>query len=355
MFKKILGTTLICIFFLMYGAESCLEAAVNDNNHKLTIVFFINELKISDLEGQGLPNMKKLQESGVSYQHISTSVSSPKEGLFSLLGQKDTDLLLPQALINNGFKCLIVDGSAMLPQTVFKSNQIDVISEKSDHLAIEDLLKKFSNDHAYEFVVIYLDDVSSPAKDLKSNSFNKWSAVDNQVGRVINNLINSGKLSKSTIILTGGGDSPPLIMYGNSIKAPANYFYCHQLDVSPTICKINDITPPAKLPGSVLYESLVSSNNNLQNRINDLQKECLLKNQEIELFKQEQKFVQTQKASIDEERKKNNEHISEKNQQIKRLITKIMLYKIGGIIVLFLILLGYIIQYKILRKKFIMF
>ncbi|SFR18311.1 hypothetical protein [Desulfoscipio geothermicus] len=352
---------LLILIFLMTCASSygAAQAAAEKDSKNYIFLIFVEELKYSDLNGAALPNIKKIKDSGASYRHLTNTSSEPVDNVLAGLGKDKDVLYLPKILIDNGIRCLVVDGSGKLSQTLLNNNRIDVITESSDHLAMDKFLTQFA-DKSYQFVTIYLDDTSQPAPGQNSARFNQWSSADNQIGRLVNNLISTGRLTDSTLILAGGGEQSPLIIYGNKISVPAKYFHCQQNDIAPTICQIFGITPPNDLPGSILYECLqpISNDqlvNHLKTRIIDLQKECLVYTQEIAKTQKEQHIINLQKAEVEEERKKIARIISEKNQAVNHLIMQIKLLKFFGAVIILLMLAGYIVEYKILRKKFLMF
>lgn len=212
----------------------------------------------------------------------------------------------------------------------------------------------------HQFAVIYLDDTSTPDKSNNSSHFHRWSLADNQVGRVLNQLIKSDRLSDSTIIITGGGDSPPLIIYNSKIDQPESFYHCRQQDIAPTICKIYGIIPPAEMPGHILYESLPQTSgklltNNLKHRINDLQRESQQYYQQISLLDEEQQLVKEQKEEVKKERESIHRIISDKDNTIQRMSMQIKILKFLGVLVIILLLAGYIFQYRWLRKKFLIF
>jgi len=357
MFKR--NFLLILIFLITYASSCPAQADMEKNNKYYTFLIFVGELKYSDLDGAALPNIKKLKDSGASYRNLINTSSKPVDNVLAVLGRDKDVLYLPKILADNGISCLVVDGSGKLSQTLLNNNRMDVITESSDHLAMDKFLTQFV-DKSYQFVTIYLDDTCQPAPGQNSARFNQWSSADNQIGRLVNNLINTGRLAKSTLILTGGGIESPLIVFGNKISAPAKYFYCRQSDIASTICKIFDIAPLNDLPGSILYECLQHTSDDqkisqLKARIIDLQKECLVYTQEITKIQKEQQIISLQKVQVEQERKKIARIISEKNQTVNHLIMQIKLLKFFGTVIVLLLLAGYILEYKILRKKFLMF
>ncbi|MBF7084552.1 hypothetical protein IT084_16550 [Desulfallas sp. Bu1-1] len=353
MVRKSLILVLIFLCATIFGDGTCFAAKAKSGQEYVFLIF-VKELEQPHLEERGLPNIGQLKDGGIYYRSVARPDSPPEDCLLSILGQKNTMLFLPLALANNGVNCTMVDGSGRLPQNLLKKNNVDVISEQNDRLVLDKFFEVFDPDRP-QFVTIYLDDPSNPANDKYLPSSQRWSNADNQVGRLLNYLINSKALNNTSIILTSGAPKPPLILFRHGYPN-AEYYYCHQSDIAPTICKIFGVSPPAGLSGNILFEFLSRSpDTNLQKRINDLQEQCLLANRKINLLQEEQRLVNIQKYEIVQERKNFRRIISEKDQIIKQLNVKIKIFKFLSILAVFIFLAGYIVEYKILRKKFLIF
>ncbi|WP_347491063.1 hypothetical protein [Desulfoscipio sp. XC116] len=364
MLKNILWAMLIFTSALVSGSVfQPLTATAGDNDadnpKKYTLLFFIQGLNNADIDGPGLPNMKKLKSEGISYQHLSKTVSSQEQVTSaSVLGPANNRFLLPQTLSDNSIDCLAVDGTGTITASPARENRLELIIEKNDRLAVDKFLNK-TNKSLYQFTAIYLDDISAPGKLNNSAAFQQWSLADNQIGRILNHLIQLDKLAYSTIIITGGGEEPPLIVFNISTNQPKSFHHCRQMDIAPTICSIYGITPPTQMPGNILYESLPltssQSINNLNRRIIDLQKECRHYNQQISILQKEQRSVKIQKEDIKKERENIHRIISEKDNTVQKLSRQIKILKFLGTFILIILIIGYIFQYRWLRKKFLMF
>lgn len=349
MLKNILWITLICFSTLVsvntFTQTASAAASGTDNPNQYTFLFYVEGLTDTELNGSGLPNMKKLKGAGVSYQHVTKAIPAEEQKTF---------LSLTQTLANNNIDCLAVDGGKKLTTALAKENGLELISEQNDHLAVDKLLEKIK-EQPNRFTAIYLDDPSQADKPGR-----KWTTADNQVGRVVNQLMRSDKLAGSTIIITGGGNAPPLVIFSNGQNQPENYYHCHQLDIAPTICKIFGITPPAAMAGSILYESLPQSSNkalisNLKLRVNNLQMETRKYNQQISELHKERQAINTQQANLKKARESIQQIILAKDSTIEQLSLQIKIIKILGTVILFVLLFGYLALYRWLRKKYLLF
>ncbi len=347
MLKNIFWIIIICLSALVLGSTPTATAAVSDtdNPNQYTFLFYVEGLTDTELNGSGLPNMKKLKGAGVSYQHVTKTI--PAEG-------QEAFFSLTRSLSNNNIDCLAVNSGKKLTTALAKENGLELIPEKNDQLAVDRLLEKIKGQPNL-FTAIYLDDASQTDKPGR-----KWSTADNQVGRVINQLMRSDKLANMTIIITGGGDAPPLVIFSNGQNQPESYYHCRQLDIAPTICKIYGITPPAGMTGNILYESLPQSSSktltsNLKLRVNDLQKEAQQYHQQISELYKERQAIKTQQADLKKAREDIQQIILANDSTVERLSLQIKIIKILGTIILIILLIGYIFLYRWLRKKYLLF
>lgn len=349
MHKSIFWVTIFCLVILVSGtsfiAPTPAAAGSTSSPNQYTFLFYVAGLTNTELNGTGLPNMKKLQNAGISYQHVTQGTPTEEQEAF---------FLLTRSLADNAIDCLAVDGQQRLTTAQTKANGLELISEQNDQQAVDKLLEKIKV-HPDRFTAIYLDDPSPEDKPGR-----KWSSADNQVGRVINQLIRYDKLAGSTIIITGGGSMPPLIIYNTGQNQPDSFYHCHQLDIAPTICNLFGIKPPATMAGKILYESLPQSSSkaltgNLKLSVNNLQKETLLYTQQISELHKEQQAVKTQQADLRKAEENIRQIILTKDNTIARLNLQIKIMKILSAVILFILLIGYLILYRWLRKKYLLF
>lgn len=352
MLKKLLILIQVALITSFFSSSVCF--ATEKSSQKTVFLIFIKGLEQYHLQERGLPNIIQLKDRGLYYRSVARSGVYPEQCLMSILEQKSNLLLLPRALANNGIDCALLDGSGRLPRELMKKNNIKVITEQNDKLLLDKFLKEF-NPGRSQFITIYLDDPSKPGIGKNLNSSQRWSNADNQVGRLLNYLINSKTLDNTTFILTSGASNPPLILFKNG-SPNSGYYYCHQSDIAPTICKIFGFSPPAELSGDILYEFITrDANIELRQRIYDLQKQNLQASRKITILQEEQRLINIQKNEIVQERKNFRRTISEKDQIINHLNTKLKIFKFFSISAILVFLAGYIVEYKILRKKFLMF
>lgn len=135
MLKNILWATLICISALISGGMFQTETASannSDNPEKYTFLFFVQGLNNTDLDGSGLPNIKRLQSQGISYQQMSKTLPArEQDALTGVLGLRDNQLLLTRALEDNNIDCLLIDGTGTISPALASENRLEIITEKT--------------------------------------------------------------------------------------------------------------------------------------------------------------------------------------------------------------------------------
>ncbi|WP_027365923.1 hypothetical protein [Desulfotruncus alcoholivorax] len=335
------------LFAILTGWTSTAAYAQSGN---YTYLIYIKGLKASDIEGSELPNLKSLADNSISYANVSKPNPFP-ESLYTLFGGPNRTSSLPKTLSKNGVDCLLIDGSGEIPKNYCDQNSLDLISGTNDKDVLNQYFSLFP-EKDYNFVTIYLDDIN----DSDTSETRRWSLVDNQIGLLLNYLINTKKIDKSYIFITGDTDQPPLLMFRYNPNFKANYYYCSLMDLGPTICKIYCINLPPGMSGNILYEFFINSTEPMSmKRIVDLQKQCLMAEEKINLLQKNNNLINADKIKIFEEKLIFDRKILEKEKQITGLEIKLKLFKIAAFLGLVILVTGYVIEYKVLRKKFLIF
>lgn len=337
----------LILFGILSSWTSTAAYAQSDN---YIYLIYIKGLSVSDIEGKKLPNLKSLADSSTSYSNVSKPQVFP-ESIYTLFGDENKTYSLPKMLSKNGIDCMFIDGSGEIQKKYCDNNSLDLISGTND----KEVLNQYFSlppEKDYSFVTIYLDDVNAS----ETSEFRRWSLVDNEMGLLLNYLINSKKIDQTSIFITGDSDKPPLLMFRYNLNFKANYYYCDLLDLGPTICELYGINPPSNMPGNTLYEFFNNSNDPMSiKRIVDLQKQCLLAEEKISLLQKNNNSINADKNKILEEKNNFDQKLLEKENQINVLRIKLKLFKLASLAAFIILLFGYIIEYRILRKKFLMF
>lgn len=230
-----------------------------------------------------------------------------------------------------------------------------------DELVINNLLNEWTLEPAY-FNVIVMPELREVLKKHgpKSNEYKMAvTKTDAQVGRLLKKLHDEDSFDNSMIIVTGTLGAPPLIIKGLPFQANSQLPPVSLCDIAPTIGYLNGVKL-GKVDGLVLWNSFKEIGGQtkdylLNERVKDLSEANAHLLQEMTRLQEEKLEVKQQQEIIAREKDDIQRQIEVRDVKIEGLNDRISLYHIIALAALGLFGLGYIIMYKLLRKKFLMF
>lgn len=230
-----------------------------------------------------------------------------------------------------------------------------------DELVVTNLLNEWSQSQSYLNIVV-LPELRSVLDKHGVNSNEYKMAVtktDSQIGRLLKKLHDENSYENSMIIITGTLGSPPLIMKGLPFKESTQLPPVSICDVAPTIGYLNGIKLE-RTDGLVLWNSFKeiagqSSQYLMNERIKDLSLANARLLEEMSRLQEEKLRVKQQQEIVAREKEDIQRQIEVRDQKIDGLKNRISLYHMTAIVLFGLLGLGYIVLYKILRKRFLMF
>jgi len=185
------------------------------------------------------------------------------------------------------------------------------------------------------------------------------SDADNEVGRLLHLLHQQGTYEQTLIVITGTDGEPPLIVKGVQFKGGVVLPAAGLLDIAPTLAYILNLKIPAP-DGLVLWnafepDSLQNGFYLLDQRIRELSKVQAESQRAIHRLWDEGEKVREERRELEAKEAGITQAIRERDREIERLETSVSLhrYLMGLLVVLFGI--GYLVQYRILKKRFLMF
>ncbi|MDI6906645.1 MAG: alkaline phosphatase family protein [Thermoanaerobacterales bacterium] len=231
----------------------------------------------------------------------------------------------------------------------------------NDGEVIEAALKYLGEKKPYVSVMV----LSGPGKALAlsgpdSDEYARAvSEADNRIGELLNFLHQQGLYDQSLFMMTGTGDAPPLIVKGLQFKCGVVLPPAGVIDVAPTLAYVLG----SKLPeasGLILWNAMEpgSFQNGLylmEQRIKDLAQAQVNAYQEIYRLRDEQYQVQDEKARLTAERDETSQAISERDRKIGSLELKVKALVATIFLLLILFGVGYLWEYRYLKKKFLLF
>lgn len=183
--------------------------------------------------------------------------------------------------------------------------------------------------------------------------------ADNRIGELLNFLHQQGLYDQSLFTITGVGDAPPLIIKGLQFKCGVVLPPAGVIDVAPTLGYVLG----SKLPeagGLVLWNAMEpgSFQNGIylmEQRIKDLAQAQVKAYEEIYRLRNEQHQVQDEKARVTAERDETSQAINERDRKIRSLEWKMRALISTILLLLILFAIGYLWEYRYLKKKFLLF
>lgn len=199
--------------------------------------------------------------------------------------------------------------------------------------------------------------------------------ADGQLGRLLLKLRSVGVYDESLIIVTGSNNekitgwqealksrqSPvPVVMTGPGLKRGAKLPPVRIIDVAPTAALLTAVAIPESSNGMVIWNGLQAGagfveENLLQKRVQDLSQEFMKSAWDVYQLQEEKRIVQTEKERIRKEKQEIQDIINRKDGKIKSLTGRIRVMQFTGLIFLIVCGIGYVLEYKFLRKRFLMF
>jgi hypothetical protein len=252
------------------------------------------------------------------------------------------------------------------------SVKVGVISG-SDTDVMDAALKEFEKNRPY-----FLGVVLSGAKSTPGNGVRYYKAVggaDGQLGRMLLKLKDLGVYDESLLIVTGSSSEKraaqqnssdyrqvlvPVIMKGPGLKTGTKLPPVRIIDVAPTTALLTGVALPEGSNGVVVWNSLMAGTgfveeNLLQKRVKDLSQEFVKSTGSIYQLQEEKRLVQMEKEQIRKEKQEIQDIIKSKDSKIRSLSGTIRVMQLTGMLLLILSGIGYVVEYKYLRKKFMMF
>lgn len=261
-------------------------------------------------------------------------------------------------------------GQNQIQTAVFDATgELEVLAEgarhyrkaKNDEKLIDQVIRDLADHHWYLNVVV----LTGPREALDSRGADSReylravTEADNHFGRLLHSLHTGGIFDQTMFFVTGTTGQPPIFMKGMPFKTGQVLPPASLADVAPTLAYALGLSIPGAT-GLTIWNafdpgSLQNGFYLLEQRIKELSEVQVRYGQEIMRLKEEQVAVQDEKREIAAEKGRTAEAMEQRDQRIRSLGNRIGVLKmvIGGI--LLLALLGYVIEYRYLRKRFLMF
>lgn len=265
-----------------------------------------------------------------------------------------------------GRKYIIIDGAGGKLQGFEDRDKsyYKLASEDSDEKVLEQALKMFKQEKPF-MTYIYLNDCRDALLSLDEKAY--YESVrncDQALGMFVNSLRKEDNYYNSLIVVTSARSSSPsnnvpLIMHGPGLKNNVRINNSMVIDIAPTICKLLKIDHPANSRGVTAYDALLLTSEEEQNAM--LKWANSLKSDRVaawsKYFELQDELYQTiyQMTSIKAEKQSIFNFVGEKEDTINRLKTQIKIERFIYLGIFIIMLVAYLIEYLVLKKKFLLF
>ncbi|WP_003541791.1 alkaline phosphatase family protein [Desulfotomaculum nigrificans] len=376
---------LIALFICISGAAMALaepastEKANKNNGPDVTSKIFIivvDGLQDEVLQKTSAPNINGIANTGVKADKVisvfpdnaQTTVASILTGLlpenhqFVKAGSKLKGITIQQGMNDKKISTSFFGAEGAIKKLMAKGgHNCEGPFNHKDELVISNVLNEWSQAQYY-FNIIVLPELRTVLQKHGVNSNEYKMAVTNtdaQIGRLFRKLHDEDSFDKSMIVITGTLGAPPLIMKGLPFKEGAQISTASICDIAPTIGYLNGVKFD-KLDGLTLWTALKEtpgqSESFLMNeRIKDLSQANFKLQEEKYRLQEEKLLVKQQQEIVAKEKEDIQRQIAVRDQRISSLENRISLYHTIALIMLGVFLFGYVVLYRLLRKRFLMF
>jgi len=235
-------------------------------------------------------------------------------------------------------------------------------------LSDQELLAKVTEifkQHRPYYNYIVLDDCREALLTLDDNYYYRTVAqTDQAIGDFLAFLRNERLYYDSIIVVTSprsasSSDRVPLIVHGPGFQVGTRINNTLVIDVTPTLCMLSGLKPPQGCRGIPLYDALLYNSNERLGQLNQwvkaLQEDRSANWQQYYVMQDEIYRNYHQIASMKEERKSIFDYAGQKEGVIADITKRMTIERFAFLAILLIMLAGYVVEYHILKKKFLLF
>lgn len=184
-------------------------------------------------------------------------------------------------------------------------------------------------------------------------------SADNEVGRLLKQLQADGTYDATMIVVAGTTDRPPLIIKGSEFIAGTRLPPVCLRDLAPTLGYLYGVNIPGAR-GLVMWNALRPAPDRTESfmtaqRIRDLSTAYSEAVEAAARLENEKIMVQEEKSRLSSDKKMVEDEIEAREREIGRLNRIISAFKIGGMLAVFLFATALVLEYRILKKRYLFF
>jgi len=370
---------LMLLFFCFPGGVFALPPGINEvkppvqQKTRQVVIIVIDGLQADSVSTAGCPNISGLGMAGIRVGRVSVMPPDNAESrLYTMLsGAEQWEYVggdkaepAPPTILSQaerkGVKTAFIDGTGHM-----ESSGKDVSYKfpgpfKNDGEVVDTALGVIRKKKPFISMVVLAGPGKNPLSVTdKKTQINSVMAADNEVGRFLKQLHIDGTYEETMLVVTGTTGKPPLIVKGVEFLSGSRLAPACLKDLAPTLGYLFGINLP-DASGLILWNSLKPAPDRsdgfmMQQRVLDLSTAYADAVDSAARLENEKITVQEEKARLTAEKRTVEEEIADKEGRIKKLNTNILVMKVAGIGIIVLFTSAMIMEYRILKKKFLFF
>ena len=328
----------------------------------LVLVLVVDGLQAGALERADAPSINGLAASGVRVASAGPPLPDLPAAAAAVLAG-GAAVTVPQQLEARGTKTAFFDGSdgSLKPLAAGVTHYFGGPYGGRNRAVVDALLAELGRQLPYLVVAVLpeLRPVLDRSGDRGTEYLEAVRDADVQVGRLLGFLHSRGLFERTLLVIAGTGRQPALILKGPSLREGVVLPPADLADVGPTLAYLMGVELPGT-KGLVLWNALTPRPDRtetylLQRRVEDLSRAAAGMREQMRALYAEREAVEEERRRLAEERAAVAQAIGERDERIRRLEGKVALMGRVGLALAAVFLLGYWLEYRLLRKRFLMF
>jgi len=343
-------------------------------------LILVDGLNTEGYRNSPAPNVRFLANEGVlDEQSVTLPADTVEEGVATLLtgtfpeehkhytmnDKVEVESLL-DVLKKYGKSSAVIDGSGgkLQPFARGENSYVQLDAKSSDKQVFDQAIDHFYNYKPF-FTTIYCNDCLEGLLSIDKKAYYQATvAFDRGLGSFLDSLRKQELLDKSLIVLTSPRSSSanrtcPLIMRGPNCKPATRVQHTMGIDVGPTLSRLTGLPKPFNAKGTPIYDVLNIKGEEefftLRQWVKELKEQRLNTwNKYLDLQDKLNRTIH-QMTAIKEEKQSIFDFAGEREQAISQLQNQIVRERLIFLGVILLMGLGYLVEFKLLKRKFLLF
>lgn len=355
-----------------------------DKPVKHILLIMIDGMELETYNKLNLPNLKDLSSTGIwtnraissvfppNIQSITENILTGRDRLKEDKIKKATNLI--EILKSSKKKTAFIDSTnGNLGELINSTDILVSMPNTKSKEVIDRAIEVLEQKDPYLLGITMRDPILNKIENRKKESYNNYLVnLDNQLGRLIYKLTEMGVYDNTLTIIVGTNNfrlnsnnlkkediNNLLIIRGPGIKNDSKVSVIKVKNIMPTINYLFNGNVNTEVEGKVLWDIIQKQGYTkeylISKRINDLNDEQIEDYFDLLLMKQTEKELLIKQKVVKSEKTQVQNIINKKNKEINKLILNLKIIKGVSLFLIAILIIGYLVEYYILRKKFLLF